>query len=111
MAVQGAREEEGGLLQLSVSPLTLSGSHRQEFKGPLLHSATAASSRTHRSEGDRDVDGSSGKIQPSHSSAAPNITKSAVSLIFEAAATCLIAVCVRVCERACVRVPVPSPTN
>lgn len=45
------------LLQLSVSPLTLSGSYRQEFKGPLLYASSAgtttasSSSRTHWSEG------------------------------------------------------------
>ena len=43
------------LLQLSVSPLTLSGSYRQQFKGPLLNAnssgTTTACRRTHRSEG------------------------------------------------------------
>lgn len=43
------------LLQLSVSPLTLSGSNRQESKGPLLDAnsvgTTAASRKTHWSEG------------------------------------------------------------
>ncbi|TWW55724.1 hypothetical protein D4764_09G0007740 [Takifugu flavidus] len=37
MAAQGGQREEGrDLLQLSGSSLTLSGSRRREFKGPLL---------------------------------------------------------------------------
>lgn len=48
------------LLQLLVSPLTLSGSYREELTGPLLSDnsagTTTASTRTHRSEGAREQD-------------------------------------------------------